>query len=324
MASHNILIIGGTGFVGTAIAAKLAARDPRITLTMPTRRRERAKHLILLPRIDVAEVSVHDDAALAALVAGKDAVINLVGVLHSDIGSPYGERFKRAHVDLPGRIARACANAGVPRLLHMSSLGVAADAPSMYLRSKADGEKAVLAVEGLATTIFRPSVIFGRDDKFLNLFARMQRIAPFVPLGGADAKMQPIWVEDVASAFVNALDERKTFGKTYELAGPKVYTLRELVRYAGGVNGQARKVLGLPDGLARLQAWSMEFCPVEMLSRDNLDSLKIDSVLKGAPVASAAPELGVDPAAMESVAPQWMARVSSRAKLNAYRDHAGR
>ena len=319
MTSSNILVIGGSGFVGSAIVRKLVASGRRVV--GPTRRRERAKHLILLPTVDVVEDDVHDDAALARLVAGKDAVINLVGILHGDQGQPYGKRFKAAHVDLPRRIAAACALAAVPRLLHMSALGVSADAPSMYLRSKAAGEAAVREAAGhVAVTMFRPSVIFGRDDRFLNLFARMQGVLPLMALGRPDARLQPVHVEDVASAFVNALDNRATFGKTYDLAGPKVYGLRDIIAFAGRASGHPRPVIGLPDSLAYIQAWLMEFAPVELISRDNLDSLTVDSVSTAAfPV-----ELDVQAVSMEAVMTDILAQHTPRERYMTLRDHAGR
>lgn len=333
MASRTILVIGGSGFIGAAIVARLCAQGRRVIV--PTRRRERAKQLILLPTADVIEADVNQPETLAGLVKGVDAVINLAGVLHSDTGAPYGRRFKAVHVDLARRVAEACAAAGVPRLLHMSSLRTDANGPSMYLRSKAAGEAAVRDAvraegvaaaaqsergRGVALTIMRTSVVFGRNDKFINLFAWMQKFAPFVLLGRPDAKLQPVWVEDVAQAFVNALDEPRTFGNAYDIAGPKVYTLKQLVEYAGVASGHARKVFGLPDSLAYLQAWSMEFAPIEMLSRDNLDSTKVDNVMQG-PVAA---ELGITPAAMEAVVPAYLSGKSPKERYMQFRDHARR
>ncbi len=323
MTSRNILIIGGSGFIGSAITAKLSAQGKRVLV--PTRRRERAKHLITLPTVDVIEADVHDEKTLAGLVQGADAVINLVGVLHSDVGTPWGKRFQAAHVDLARKVAGAGAAAQVPRLLHMSSLGADSNAPSMYLRSKAAGEAAVRdSVQSTDLTVFRTSVVFGRGDKFINLFAWMQRYAPFVALGKPAAKLQCVWVEDVAQAFVNALDAPHTFGKTYELAGPKVYTLKQLVEYAGQVSGHPRIVFGLPDRLAYLQAWMMEFAPLEMLSRDNLDSTKVDSVISVAALQTMKAELGITPAAMEAVVPAYLSGHSPKERYMLLRDHAGR
>lgn len=319
MNSRTILVVGGTGFVGAAIVRKLAAQGRRVVV--PTRRRERAKHLILLPTVDVLEADVHDEASLGALAEGKDAVINLVGILHGDRGQPYGEKFRRAHVELPRKIAAAAAAAGVARLLHMSALGATARAPSMYLRSKAAGELALREAAGnVAWTIFRPSVIFGRDDRFINLFAQMQRYLPLVAIGRADARLQPVHVEDVASAFANALDRPECVGKTYDLAGPHAYTLRELVVFAGRESGHPRPVIGLPDALAYLQAFAMEFSPWPLLSRDNLDSLGVPSTT-AEPFAA---ELGVTPVSLESVMPAFLAHRTPRERYMQLRDRAGR
>jgi NADH dehydrogenase len=316
---RNILVIGGSGFVGSAIVRRLSARGERVTVV--TRRRERARALVLLPNVEVVEGDVHDDATLARLVAGRDAVINLVGILHGDRGVPYGRAFAKAHVELPRRVAGACATAGVPRLLHMSALGASPTGPSMYQRSKGDGEAAVRDHAGAtAWTMFRPSVVFGRDDSFLNLFADMQAIAPFVPVGGADAKLQPVHVEDVAEAFAVALDLKAAHGRIYDLVGPRVYTLRELIEFAGRAAGHPRSVIALPEALARLQAWSMECLPGAPLSRDNLDSLKVDNVSR----EGIAPELGIVPAEMEPLAMQWLGTQCMRERLMRLRQRAGR
>lgn len=191
----------------------------------------------------------------------------------------------------------------------------------MYLRSKAAGEAAVRETAGkVALTVFRPSVAFGRDDKFINLFARVQGLAPVFPVGRAGSRLQPVHVEDVAQAMINAADNPVTFGRTYDLAGPHVYTLKQIIQYAGRVSGHSSPVIGLPDGLAYLQAWLMEFAPFELLSRDNLDSLKVDSVT----TLPMAPELEVVPASMEAIVPGYLAGHSPRERYMHLRDRAGR
>jgi NADH dehydrogenase len=305
MAYRNVLVIGGTGFIGSHIIAKLADADCRVTV--PTRRETHATHLLLLPDVEqVVEANVHDDAALDSLMHGQDAVINLVGILHGKAGpagSRYGAEFSKAHVELPKRIVETCARNGIKRLLHMSALGAAQDAPSMYLRSKADGEAAVMSRPEVATTIFRPSVVFGDNDRFLNLFASLQRVLPFMLLAGADAKFQPVYVEDVARAFVIALQDRRAPGKIYELAGPKIYTLRELVKLAGEYSGHRRPVFGVPDAFARMQAFFMEHLPGgPLMSRDNLDSMKVDNIRHSA----LADELGIHWTSIEAVAPHYL------------------
>lgn len=305
MAYRNVLVIGGTGFIGSHIIAKLVDTECRVTV--PTRREGHASHLLLLPDVEqVVEANVHDDATLDRLMHGQDAVINLVGILHGQpgpAGSRYGRDFARAHVELPQRIVDACVRNGVRRFLHMSALGAAHNAPSMYLRSKADGEAAATSAPELATTIFRPSVVFGDKDRFLNMFASLQRMLPVMLLAGANARFQPVYVEDVARAFVKALQDNRTIGKVYELAGPKVYTLRELVRLAGEYSGHRRPVIGVPDAFARLQAFFLEHLPGgPLMSRDNLDSMQVDNV-RTSPLAG---ELGIEWTSIEAIAPHYL------------------
>jgi len=276
---RNLLIIGGTGFLGTAIVGELARRaaSADFCLTLPTRRRERARHLLVLPTASVVEADVHDPATLARLMVGQDAVISLVGILKGGEGEPYGKGFARAHVELPQKIAAAARAAGVRRVLHVSALKAAADAPSGYLRSKAAGE-AALREAGLDLTLFRPSVIFGAGDSFLTLFARLAKIAPFFPLAGAAARFQPVWVGDVAAVVADSLLRSESIGAAYDLCGPKQYSLRELVAYAAEVSGHPRAVVGLPGAIAWLQAWAMEFIPNGPMTRDNIRSMRVASV----------------------------------------------
>ena len=316
MRNNNILVLGGSGFIGRYVVNLLVGRGCRVLV--PTRRRSRARHLILLPTCDVVDANIMDDATLDRLVARQDAVINLVGILHGK-----EQEFHRVHAELPRRLVAACAKNRVARLLQVSALGVGASAPSMYLRSKAAGEAHIQA-SSLAWTLFRPSVVFGAEDRFLNLFAHLATWFPFLPIGGADAKFQPVWVEDVARAIANTLDNDATFGKTYELAGPRIYTLRELVHFAAGAAGHPRPVIALPDGLARLQARFMEFAPgAPLLSRDNLDSMKVPSVASKQPFVPA-PELGIRLTPMEPEAALYLAGMHRRTRFGALRARARR
>lgn len=316
MSSRNVLVLGGSGYVGSAIVARLAARGCRVLV--PSRRRDHAKHLIVLPTVDVVEANLHDDAALDRLVARQDAVINLVGILQGSWAD-----FERAHATLPARVVAACRRAGVRRLVHMSALGADANGPSMYQRSKGLGEAAV-AGSKLDWTILQPSVIFGPGDRFLNLFAGLARFAPVLPVGGADVRFQPVYLEDVAAACVNALDNPATHGKRYELAGPAIYTLRQLVELAARCAGHPRKVLALPEGVARLQARFMELLPGEpLLSRDNLDSMKRDNVASVQPFVPA-PELGITLTPLEPEAALYLAGMHPRTRFDAFRARARR
>jgi NADH dehydrogenase len=316
MQHRNILVIGGAGFIGRYIVNELVGRGCRVLV--PARRRDKAKHLIMLPTCDVVEASVHDDATLDRLVAGQDAVINVVGILHGSEA-----KFEQVHVALTQRVLAACSRAKVRRYLHMSALGADPDGPSMYQRSKGRAEQAVRESK-LAWTIFQPSVVFGAEDSFLNMFAKLSGIAPVLPIGGADVKFQPVWVEDVAHAFVNSLDNGATVGRAYELCGPKVYTLRELVKFAAAAAGHRRPVIALPDAIARLQARLMELAPGEpLLSRDNLDSMKRDNIASRQPYEPA-PELGITATPMEPEASLYLAGLHPRTRFGGFRTRARR
>jgi len=316
---NNIIVLGGTGFVGRAVCERLVERNGGGggRIVVPTRQLPRGNGVRSLPTVELVEADVHDDAQLARLLAGADAVVNLVGVLHGSAAE-----FERVHVALPRRLAQACNGAGVRRVVHVSALGVAPEAPSNYLRSKAAGE-AVLQAAGLALTLLRPSVIFGAEDRFLNLFAQLQAVAPVMPLAGSDARFQPVWIEDVASAVARSLDRHEAVGQTYELTGPQVCTLSELVRLAGRWAGHERPQLALPAFAGRLQALLLEWMPGQpLMSRDNLDSMRVASVAGGRLPGLA--ELGIAATALEAVAPAYLGSRGGRARLEPWRAGAGR
>jgi NADH dehydrogenase len=319
MSAQRVLVLGGSGFVGRQVCEQLARLGWYITV--PTRRAVNAARVQSLPGLTVIEANVHQEADLARLMPGHDAVVNLVAVLH---GSE--ERFESVHVDLPGKIASAMKKAGVQRLVHISALGADPQGPSMYQRSKARGET-VLHNAGLQLTVLRPSVIFGAEDKFLNLFADLQAVAPFMPLAGSGTRFAPVWVGDVARAVVVCLQKPDTIGQTYELCGPDVMTLGELVQRAGqwaGVNeGRGRPVIGLPMWVGWLQAAAMELAPGEpLMSRDNLASMKVDNIATGQ--LPGLPALGISAASAAGVAPTYLGHRGPRSKLNRWRAGAGR
>jgi len=315
MTNKNITVLGGAGFVGSCLVAKLDEAGYKVKVI--SRRRDAAKHLILLPNIQVQECDVMDNHAFKEVLKGSDAVINLIGILHEGGNNT----FEKVHHQLPRRAAQYCEELGINRLLHMSALHANNHAPSQYLRTKASGEAAINEFsKKLAITIFKPSVIFGRGDHFLNLFAHLVKFLPIIFLAKPEAKFQPIWVEDVAQCFVNALESTATYGKSYELGGPNVYTLRELVQKVMDVLGKQRPIIGLNDTLSMAQAFAMELMPIKLMSRDNVRSMQVDSVCS-VPIAS---ELDVVPTSLDVVAPEYLLNSGPRSTYDGFRSAAGR
>ncbi|HEY9268464.1 MAG TPA: complex I NDUFA9 subunit family protein [Methylotenera sp.] len=315
MQLRKICVLGGSGFVGSSIVAKLDQAGYAVTVL--TRRRDSAKHLSLLPNVTVVECDVMDDQSLAAALTGADAVVNLIGILHQAGRTS----FDAMHHQLPARLAKICVAAGIQRLLQMSSLQADKTAPSEYLRSKAAGEAALLAfAQKLNITIFRPSIIFGRGDSFINLFATLIKFLPVVLLAKPQAKFQPVWVEDVASCFVASMQNTQTYGQVYELAGPKVYSFRELVQQVMSTLQIKRPIIGLGDHLSYAQAFMMELLPVKLMSRDNVRSMEVDSVCQQPFPAI----FGVVPASMEAVIPEYLVDSTLRGKYDSFRSVAAR
>jgi NADH dehydrogenase len=316
MKISSVCVIGGTGFLGRHVVERLTAEE--VFVRVPTRRRERAKHLILLPTVDVVNMDVHDARALGRLIAPVDAVINLAGILHEG----RGQTFERVHVELPRKIVAACREHGVKRLLHVSALKASLDAPSAYLRSKAEGESQIRSAQatGLQTTVFRPSVVYGRGDHFLNLFAKLARLLPVLPLGCPDARFQPIFVEDIARAIAQSLGDAHTFGHTFNLCGPRAYTLRELVEFVCRTLGLERKVIGLNPTLSMLQALVLEHVPGKLMTRDNVHSMRVDNTCTGP-----FPEVfGFTPTPLEAVVPTYLAGKTPRMRYDRFRVRASR
>ena len=329
----KIIVLGGTGFVGAHVCEKLV-RDGW-AVTVPTRRRIKATNIMHLPNLTVLELDVNDEAALARAVAGQDALVNLVAILH---GSK--DAFERTHVALPRKIAKACLAGGVSQVVHVSALG--ADAlqperlPSMYLRSKSEGEAVLMQAAsgagasgqaGFDLSVLRPSVIFGAEDKFINVFANLQRMLPVMPLAGATARFQPVWVQDVAQAVVGCLAgaSKAASPRIIEAVGPEVFTLKQLVQLsaqlAGIGGGFGRPVFALPDWAARVQAKLMSLAPGEpVMSDDNLDSMKVDNISSGQLPGLAS--LGIIASSLQPIAQEYLNGRNIRTGLMGLRSRA--
>ncbi|WP_440997625.1 complex I NDUFA9 subunit family protein [Arhodomonas sp. SL1] len=318
MRVKSVCILGGSGFVGRHIANRLANTDVRIRVL--TTNRERSRHLLPIPNLELVEADIHDADTLRRELRGMDAVINLVGVLHDEPGRARG--FDEVHVKLVRNIVESARAAGVRRLLHMSALGASTDAPSRYLQTKAEGERLALEAHhaGFPVTVFKPSVIFGREDNFLNQFATMLRLAPLMPVPTPNARFKPVYVGDVAEAFIRSLDNSDTFGQTYELCGPRVYSLRELVEYCAELIGTRKPVIGLSDGLSRLQARVMQHAPGRPYTMDNYLSSQVDNVCSDDGLG----RLGIHPTAVEAVVPLYLGRRRARMAYNRFRRTARR
>lgn len=315
---RTICILGGSGFVGTHLASRLVDRE--YSLRIPTRSYQRARHLLVLPTVKLVEADVHDEKQLRQLVEGCDVVINLIGILNEKGHS--GKGFRHAHVDLARKLVRACQHAGVPRLMQMSSLNADPGGPSHYLRTRGEAENIIRLESGsrLRTTIFQPSTIFGPQDTFINRFAKLLRIMPVFPLACPDARFAPVYVGDVAEAFIRAMDDPHTDGKRYQLCGPDTLTLREILQATCRTMGIRRWIIPLPDFLSRWQANMLEFFPGKPFSRDNYNSMKKDSVC----TQDGLKALGIKPTGMDAVVPQYLANRTAKSRYYEYRKIAGR
>lgn len=313
---RRICMVGGTGFVGRQLVARLA--DEGHYVKVLARHRERHRDLLVLPTVHVIEADVREEATLLREFRGMDVVINLVGILNESGRA----RFREIHVELPRRIMAVCRKTNIKRLLHMSALSAdAGRGASQYLRTKGEGENAMHAESGIAVTSFRPSVIFGSEDDFFNRFARLLKIAPyFFPLACPQAKLAPVYIGDVVEAFARALNNRATFGQRYDLCGPSSYSLKQLVEFTAQQMGIKRCVIGLGKGMSSLFATLLEMVPGKPMSRDNLASLRQDRVCKGEFPAVFA----LTPASIEAVVPVYLASHNTRKKYLGYRERAGR
>jgi len=306
----SICILGGTGFVGTRLVARLIKDGHRVTVL--SRDREQHKHLLVLPGLSLDNCDVYEEAQLSERFRGKDVVINLVGILNErGFG---GGGFRRAHTELTRGVLQAARSAGVERLLQVSALKAAVDAPSHYLRSKGEAERLIREQGGsLDWTIFQPSVMFGPGDSFLSRFARLLASVPLVfPLAKPNARFQPVFVDDVIDAILCCLHRGASGRQTYELGGPQVYTLREIVGLVARITGQRRWIVGLPNFAARLQALLMDFVPGRPFSSDNYRSLSVDSVCAEDGFA----KLKLKPHSMVASARQYLGALEDNARLS--------
>jgi uncharacterized protein YbjT (DUF2867 family) len=314
----SICILGGTGFLGTRLVARLIKDGHRVTVL--SRDREQHKHLLVLPGLTLENCDVYDEAQLSERFRGKDVVVNLVGILNeSGFG---GAGFRRAHTELTRVMLQAARSAGVPRLLQMSALKASPDAPSYYLRSKGEAERLIRDDNAnLSWTIFQPSVIFGPGDSFLGRFATLLASVPFgFPLARPNAHFQPVLVDDVIEALLRCLHGASSSGQTYQLGGPQVYTLREIVSLVAKVTGQRKWIVGLPNFAARLQGYLMNFVPGRPFSSDNYRSLTVDSVCTEDGFA----KLGIKPQSMIASARQYLGAFEDNARLSHNRAAVGR
>lgn len=313
MKIQKICVLGGTGFVGRHLVARLANRGYAIRVL--TRHPQRHRAIGVLPDAELIGSDIHDPTALRENFSGCDAVINLVGVLHEYPG----QGFRSVHAELPAKVVEACRAAGIKRVLHMSALHAdAAKGPSQYLFTKGEGEQLMMQAQDLAVTCFKPSIIFAPDDNFYNQFADMLKSFPVLPLACPNAKFAPVYVGDVAQAFETALENDATIGKSYELCGPRVYTFREVVEDIARMLGLKRTVIGLPDGLARLQAKVLGL--FKIFTTDNYLSLQVDSVC----TRNGFEELGISPHSVESIMTMHFAGQTQRRRYDALRKAASR
>jgi NADH dehydrogenase len=297
-----VTVFGGGGFIGRHIVQRLAAADHSIRIA--GRDTERAARLCTMGgvgQITPVAASITDEASSARAVAGADIVINLVGILFE---SRAGD-FQRIQAEGAARVARLAAAAGAKQFLHLSAIGADAGSPSLYAQTKAAGEAAVLAAFPGAI-ILRPSVVFGPDDQFFNRFAGLAAMLPFMPVVAGETRFQPVYVGDVADAAMAALADPAAAGKVFELGGPRVMSMRQVLRYILDLTGRRRPMIALPEGFVRLQARLGELLPTPPLTRDQLILLGKDNVVS--PNALGFQALGIEPKAVEAIVPAYLAR----------------
>ena len=302
MTANHTTLFGGAGFIGQHIVRRLARQDG--TIRVPTRDLDRA--LTLKPLGQVGQIvpflsNLRDEASLTRAMAGADTVINLVGILFERGRSS----FQSVHVELAARIARIAHEQGVKQLIHVSALGADKNSASTYARSKALGEEAVRAFFPEAV-ILRPSIVFGPEDGFFNLFASLARFAPALPLiGGGHTKFQPVFVGDVADAVMAVLQDPRSTGRTFDLGGPSIYSFKELLELMCNTINRHPYLMPVPWPLAYMQAAFLQLLPTPLLTPDQVTLLKNDNVLRD-PSLNGLRQLGITPTALELILPTYL------------------
>ena len=316
---RKVCLLGGTGFVGKHLANRLLELGWQVRVL--TRRRERHRDLLVLPKLELVAANIYDQQQLNAQLAPCEVVINLIGILNESGND--GAGFRRAHVELTQKIITACQTNQIQRLLHMSALNADAKAgTSHYLRTKGEAEDLVHAVSNLFVTSFRPSVIFGEDDSFFNRFARLLRLpSPLFLLPAGQTRFAPIWVNDLIEAMILTIDDAQHYGQRYNLCGPKVYTLQELVAYTAKLIGKRKKIISLDERKSYTMARMMEFIPGKPYSIDNYHSGKVDSICSE---NNQLLQLGITPHTLEAIMPQHFQAITVRSLYSNWRCQARR
>jgi len=300
---ERVVLIGGSGFVGNNMSKRLTfSEHPSI---IPTRHQHLIAEIenknLLVRGVHLPDFSPSSLHEFFKTLTPEDVVINLIGILHSSRGTPYGPEFAHAHVEIPQMIMAAMKQRGLKRYIHMSALGADVNGPSMYLRSKGVAEEFVKKSE-LDWTIFRPSVIFGNNDNFINMFGKLQKYFPVMPLAGSKNLFQPVAVKDVSEAFIAAISMPQTIHQSYDLAGPEVFTLAQIIQFAAKREGLKRPIIPLPTWMGYLQALVLENLPgPKIMSRDNVDSMKVPSVLAPNQPNALMDVFGITPTPLESL-----------------------
>lgn len=318
MKKSVICVLGGTGFVGHRLLARLANQGHH--LRVPTRYREDHRDLLVHPDLELRQCDIHRQETLDSLFEGCDSVINLVGILNEK--GHDGSGFRQAHTELSQKVVESCLRNQVPHLVYLSALNADGErGASHYLRSKGEAEEIIRrSAQELPATILQPSVIFGPGDSFTNRFASLLRVLPVFPLAAPHARMAPVYVEDVVGVIMHCLDDQALHGKTLQLCGPQVFSLKEIVQLIAKCMRCKRLVVGLPDSLSSLQAAFFEYWPGKPFSRDNYKSLKVDSLCSEDGFA----RTGIGPHHFSRLVPGWLGPAMTRDKRDLARRAAGR